>query len=56
MFRLFNFEPFPAKDPLNEPETPDASLKSTAPPFTSKDPVIFALPVYCPFQVVEAVM
>jgi hypothetical protein len=55
-FRLVRLEPFPVKDPLNDPETPDASLRSTVPPFTSKDPVIFALPVYCPFQVLEAVM
>ena len=38
-------DPFPTKEPLNEPDTPVESVKSTNEPDTKRDPVISADPL-----------
>ena len=42
--KLVNPLPFPVKEPLNEPDTPVESVKSTKDCDTSKEPVITASP------------
>ena len=54
-FSVFSFEPSPSNDPENDPDTPDANLRSTFPLSTLRDPDISTLPVIIPFHCEEAV-